>query len=308
MDKKLLSVFEFLRIDHAIIVALVILIGLAENFKAGFLSISTDVIAIFVAIPFFITLYSFGLNDLVDIRTDIENKRKDRPLANNLITLEEAKLVIRVINVILLLLFLAGMYLALSTPYLLFVLGICLIFHIFSILYSFFLKDMYVIGNAYIAFTMAIPFAYSGIVALNITTAQKLLFVIAFLVGLSREIIKSIQDMEGDKKTRKSKTLPIVLGAQNSYRLAFWFIATSLLIALINLFVSAIILIEPLNSINVLISIVLVITLGYLYLYSINLNVDDLEKLEKFRQLTKNLMFINVIFYLVCVVIGVPYT
>ncbi|MEM3372952.1 MAG: UbiA family prenyltransferase [Candidatus Anstonellales archaeon] len=259
----------------------------------------------FVFIPFFITLYSFAINDILDYKTDIKNKRSDRPLANNLLSISEAKFIVRLIWVLLLLLFLVAAYYSKDNLNLFVALIVLWIFYVFSLLYSVYLKDMYVVGNIFIAFSMAIPFAYAGILSLNVTTTQKLLFVIAFLMGLARELIKSIQDIEGDVAERNSRTLPVLIGKVNSFRLAFWFIATSLLIALINLFLSFIVLLEPINSINILMSIVLVITIGYAYLYALSINSDDNLHLEKFRNLTKKLMVINILFYFVSIIIGV---
>jgi 4-hydroxybenzoate polyprenyltransferase len=86
------------------------------------------------------------------------------------------------------------------------------------------LKDWPLVGNAYIALSMAIAFPF-GAAALGISLSHLpdsilWLTIGAFLAGLAREIIKSAQDMEGDKAARGSKHLPILIGARPALALA----------------------------------------------------------------------------------------
>ena len=68
---------------------------------------------------------------------------------------------------------------------------------------------------------MAIPFIFGNLVISNqLNNTIIILSILGFLSGLAREIIKSVQDMEGDKKARKSKTLPIMIGERNSLLIA----------------------------------------------------------------------------------------
>ncbi|MFN7157085.1 MAG: UbiA family prenyltransferase, partial [Erythrobacter cryptus] len=39
---------------------------------------------------------------------------------------------------------------------------------------------------------------------------------LAFITGLGREIAKTVQDMEGDRRARKATTLPMLFGVRNS--------------------------------------------------------------------------------------------
>jgi geranylgeranylglycerol-phosphate geranylgeranyltransferase len=68
---------------------------------------------------------------------------------------------------------------------------------------------------------MAIPFIFGNFVfSASLSIMAVVLAALGFVAGLAREIIKSVQDMEGDKKARKSKTLPIVIGKKPSLIIA----------------------------------------------------------------------------------------
>ena len=162
--------------------------------------------------PFFISLGAFALNDYLDLESDRINKRKDRPLVTNEISPKTAL-------VAAILCFAFGLFVSffISSAYHLITFGICVVFALLAIAYDYKLKDLPLLGNAYIATTMAIPFIYaSSLVDFGISYAVLSFAAMAFLAGLGREIVKSIEDMEGDKKARGSKTLPILIGAQNA--------------------------------------------------------------------------------------------
>jgi len=92
-----------------------------------------------------------------------------------------------------------------------------LVFNGTAILYNWKLKDIPFVGNAYIALTMSIPFVFGNvIVAESISPLILVLASLGFVSGLAREILKSVQDMEGDMAARRSKTLPIVIGVKRS--------------------------------------------------------------------------------------------
>ncbi|HIP62582.1 MAG TPA: prenyltransferase, partial [Archaeoglobus profundus] len=65
--------------------------------------------------------------------------------------------------------------------------------------------------NAYIAFTMAAPFIFGGIIANKLTPQIIVLSIIAFISGIAREIMKGIEDVEGDA-LRNVKSLARVKG------------------------------------------------------------------------------------------------
>jgi geranylgeranylglycerol-phosphate geranylgeranyltransferase len=79
------------------------------------------------------------------------------------------------------------------------------------------LKDLPLVGNIYIALTMAIPFIFGNfVVSQTLSQTAIVLASLGFVAGLAREIIKSVQDMEGDIRGRGSKTLPVIIGKKPS--------------------------------------------------------------------------------------------
>lgn len=92
------------------------------------------------------------------------------------------------------------------------------------LLYSLFLKKVFILGNLTVAFiALLLPI---GLLFLNHTvtdlrnegpTAQVTMALLCeiFLITLAREIIKDIQDIKGDKKMN-CKTLPIISGEKTS--------------------------------------------------------------------------------------------
>ncbi|VVB56680.1 Digeranylgeranylglyceryl phosphate synthase [uncultured archaeon] len=199
-----------------------------------------------LAVPFFINISSFALNDYFDIEADRKNGQLKRPLVSGAL-----KPSVALWTAIL------GYAIGMLAGWLLNpVCGtIATIFTLLSIAYNYKLKDWPLVGNAYIALSMAIAFLFgagavmskndglTGLLAMMTsfgwTTPLVLLFSPLFLIfsdgmpatilwltagaffaGLAREIIKSVQDMEGDKKARNSKHLPILIGAQNALAVA----------------------------------------------------------------------------------------
>ncbi len=131
----------------------------------------------------------YVINDYFDIYIDKIN-RPDRPLASGRIRSNEAP-------VIYFFLFLASLALSafVNIPALL----IVLIASGLLFLYSYKLKRIILTGNFLIAFLTGLAFVYGGIAVNNISnTVFPAIF--AFLINLIRELIKDIEDLEGDKK------------------------------------------------------------------------------------------------------------
>jgi geranylgeranylglycerol-phosphate geranylgeranyltransferase len=155
---------------------------------------------------------SFALNDYFDVKTDKANKRHDRPIASGEIAPQAALIAA-------LLCYVVGIAAALPLPPL--ALYITLIFAALSIAYNFKLKELPLVGNKYIAASMAIPFLFGNLVVAPIIYPWILaIALVAFVAGLGREIIKSAEDMEGDVKHRGARTLPVVIGKKNALLLS----------------------------------------------------------------------------------------
>ncbi len=210
MFQKLKSIWQLSRADHALITIL----GIYASYY--YLTKQLALPWELVVVPVLFQLAIFIWNDILDYNTDKANNRLDRPLVRGDISLFEAKFLGIALGLIAFILALWLLPLKLA----LFVIGISAL----SFLYNWKLKDMPFVGNLVVAFTMIAPFLYV-MIYLNKYDTFLLMFSYGVLFfGLSREIIKSIEDMEGDKKERKANTLPILMGLKGAKEIAliFW--------------------------------------------------------------------------------------
>ncbi|MBN1170438.1 UbiA family prenyltransferase [Candidatus Micrarchaeota archaeon] len=199
------ALLKLTRFEHAIMLALAVLI--AETVVLGAVPDFTLIIALSLLVPVFSEMGSFALNDYLDIETDRINRRMG-PLVTGTISPEFA-------------LYFSVAALVGSTVMAAFinynVLIIALLFNFAAVLYNWKLKDLPLVGNFYIALTMAIPFIFGNyVVAEELSDIALVFAALGFVAGLAREIIKTVEDMEGDVKARKSKTLPVIIGKRRS--------------------------------------------------------------------------------------------
>lgn len=161
------------------------------------------------------------INDYFDYEIDKIN-RPNRPLPLGLISRKEALSIYFVLSVLSILLSIQisiGAFIIVSVT------------NVLLYLYSVALKKIPLIGNLVVSTCTSLAFIYGGIVVGNIYAAI-IPAVFAFLVNLIREIIKDIEDIDGDKNNRL-ETYPIKYGIEKSKTflialLIFLFIATSI--------------------------------------------------------------------------------
>ncbi|MEM0201330.1 MAG: UbiA family prenyltransferase, partial [Candidatus Micrarchaeaceae archaeon] len=164
----------------------------------GYVAIIASIIT-----PIFISMASFAINDYFDIEVDKANNKKNAPLVSGEITKNEALWVTAITLII-------GVFASVFINYYAFVMAF--IFGALAMLYSYKLKEILLIGNIYIAFSMAIPFIYGNfVVADKFSFAILIVSSMVFISGLAREIHGTIRDYNGDKK-RKINSLPKVIG------------------------------------------------------------------------------------------------
>ena len=129
------------------------------------------------------------INDIKDIEIDKVN-HPERPLITGNITVSQAKTDYgSLIFISLLLSFFINppaFVIALSATVLL-------------ILYSYYFKMVPILGNLIVAFLTGLVFIYGGVVVNN-PLAAIIPAIFAFLINLIREIVKDMQDVEGDLK------------------------------------------------------------------------------------------------------------
>lgn len=129
------------------------------------------------------------INDIKDIETDKVSHPK-RPLAAGKITVNQAKVEYILLTVIAILLSvfikLPALIIVITATVLLF-------------LYSYYFKKVPILGNIIVSLLTGLVFIYGG-VAVNNPLAAIIPAIFAFLINLIREIVKDMQDVEGDLK------------------------------------------------------------------------------------------------------------
>ena len=168
------------------------------------------------------------INDIYDVETDKINK-PNKLIINKHITENNATALFMVFNIIGVGL---GFYLANGIGKA----GFFSIFFIASALlyvYSTSLKQIAVVGNVVVSIVVALSILLVGIFelvpAINANNkAVQMTFIniirdyaiFAFLINLVREMVKDLEDIEGDKKAG-IQTLPVLLGRERATKIAF---------------------------------------------------------------------------------------
>lgn len=193
---------EIIRPGNAVmaVIAVLLIMLISGNFTLN------AFLACFVV--FIITGAGNAVNDYFDHRIDAINKPK-RPIPSGRISLKTA-------GIYSIVLFAVGTTVA-------FIIGplpgiIALLTSILLVLYAYNLKKMILIGNMSVSFLTGLTFVFGGVVA-GLLTTSIFLGIYAFLMTMAREIVKDMEDIEGDKN-EGATTLPIIYGMKSSSILA----------------------------------------------------------------------------------------
>lgn len=212
--KDWLKLFRF---EHQLMLSFAVFIGMVQVRVP-----SIEILFFSLITPIFIGAASFALNDYFDLEVDRIN-RPSRPLVRGLINPKSAL----ISSIILYFLGILSSILV-SLPCML----IALIYAILSAAYDAKLKEKGLIGNIIVAAGMAIPFIYGGFaVTENPPFLIYIFALIVFLVGLGREILKGIVDVEGDK-LRGVKSIPLIYGEKIAAKIAANLILSSIILSL----------------------------------------------------------------------------
>jgi geranylgeranylglycerol-phosphate geranylgeranyltransferase len=155
-------------------------------------------------VGFIITAAGNSLNDIIDVDIDRIN-RPQRPLPS-------AKVKIKQAWMLLVFLLTISMVLSFLIDHLAFL--IVLSSNALLILYSVSIKRVPLFGNIVVSFLTSYAFIFGGMVVGNVNDAL-IPSVFAFLITLIREVIKDMEDIEGDKIARVI-TFPIKYGNKAS--------------------------------------------------------------------------------------------
>ncbi len=200
---------------------------IAAEIILGFrITIPLFVLALFP--PVLVSMGAFAINDYFDVGVDRKNGFLNRPLVDHTFTKAEA------IYIYLLTTTFGIIASILINPY---VFLITLLFAAAAYFYSYKLKEVVIIGNAYIAFSMAIPFIYGNYIITNTLNPNILLIsLIVFLSGLGREIHGMVRDAEGDKGVRKIRNVIHYAGERGANLLAAALYTVSIFLSLFMFF------------------------------------------------------------------------
>ena len=226
MVKKAKAIWELMRLEHGIMIAIAILIGSLIALKGeGFPPFDKFILTFFTAL--FLEASTFALNDYCDLEIDKKNKRNDRPLVRGDLSPKSALYLFYIF-------FPLGIICSYFVNLACFI--IALITGLLAILYDTKMKKIKLLGNFYIAYVMAIPFIFGGATVVakgtiffEIDPSIYVVALIAFLAGSGREIMKDVMDFEGDKE-KGVKSFPKYIGPRGSNILAafFYIIAVAL--------------------------------------------------------------------------------
>jgi geranylgeranylglycerol-phosphate geranylgeranyltransferase len=207
MIRTIKAIWELTRLEHGLMYGFGVLIGI----------IIADKTVLFTELSIFgfltallLEAGTFALNDYCDLESDIANGRMDRPLVRGDIRKEEALLIVILATTF-------GIICASFLSPIVFLLA--LILAALGILYDLKTKELLAVSNVYIAFTMAIPFIFGGLIAKTerIEMALLILASIAFLAGFGREVMKDIADVKGDA-IRNIKSIARIYGTDKARR------------------------------------------------------------------------------------------
>ena len=201
---------EILRPGNALMGAIsIILIAIIDK------TVSIPIVLAMITV-FFETAAGNVINDYFDYNIDLVNK-PERPIPSGRISLENGKRYAY-------LLFAAGTVCGflishLTSNWIPFI--IVLIADVVLYLYAYKLKTTPLIGNLAVGFMTGFGFVFGGFTINNpdIVVTSIFLGFFAFVMTTAREIIKDIEDVEGDKKDG-AKTLPIMIGKKTPAILA----------------------------------------------------------------------------------------
>jgi len=221
---KIISFLNLIRLKNLIIVALtqfLVKFSLINPFAENFM-LSDNQFYLLVLSTVFITASGYIINDIYDVKTDKVNKEESR-IIGKLITSRNAIRWYIIFNFLGLGL---GIYIAyiVKQPYY----SLVFVYCIFSLwTYSKRMKTSFLLGNLQVSSLTALSIfnvALFDIISngINKNNGEMMIFKIilfytafAFITTFIREIIKDLEDMEGDKKIQ-AKTLAITYGIEKT--------------------------------------------------------------------------------------------
>ncbi|MEM1559937.1 MAG: geranylgeranylglycerol-phosphate geranylgeranyltransferase [Ignisphaera sp.] len=203
LRRKILAWIDIIRVGNCIALGYATIVGYILGGSKVF--DQAMLFKLFIA-AFVIGGSSNIINDYFDASIDAINKPW-RPIPMGLIKANEAYFVSLIMGFI-------GIILSFTITYMNGI--VALIAFALAYLYSFKLKKVLLVGNLIVAFSAALSIIYGGFASTNIVIDTVLATLFAFLLNFGRELLKGIEDVEGDKKYY-IRTLAAVKGIKVAY-------------------------------------------------------------------------------------------
>jgi len=219
MGNKLKAIWDLTRLEHGLIYGFGVFIALAIA-AHGMPDLRIALAGVLGAM--LSEMGAFALNDYYDVDVDIKNNRTDRPIVRGDVSKNEAV----AIAVVTSLLSVVAMYFTDNWG----AVAVVILLIVFGFFYNARLKEYGIWGNLYISFTMAAPFLFGSILFADNAVVLYVIAAIAFLIGLGREIMKGIMDMEGDA-LRNVRTVARTWGPDKARYLAVALYVAGMLLA-----------------------------------------------------------------------------
>jgi geranylgeranylglycerol-phosphate geranylgeranyltransferase len=293
--KKIKAIWELMRLEHGVMIAIAILIGSLIALKGEGLPLFDKFILTFFT-ALFLEASTFALNDYCDLEIDKKNKREDRPLVRGDLSPKSALYLFYIF-------FPLGVICSYFVNLTCFI--IALITALLAVLYDTKMKKIKLLGNFYIAYIMAIPFIFGGAAVaaedtlfFEIPPAIYIIALIAFLTGSGREIMKDVMDFEGDKE-KGVKSFPKYIGSRGSNILAAFFYIIAIALSFLPFFMERF----EIYYLNYYYLALVFITDTMLLSTSIHLIVKKKPYLKLYRKFTLMAIFIGLLAFLVPVLV-----
>ncbi|MDR1819585.1 MAG: UbiA family prenyltransferase [Methanobrevibacter sp.] len=268
------SYLEILRpVNGLMTIIALILIGIIE--KSIDMPLLIGILAVFLA-----TGGGNVINDFYDYKIDHIN-RPERPIPSGKISLKNAKnYSLSLFTIAIVLGIIISIMVNSYLPCILVILNCVVMYY-----YGYSLKRILLIGNISVAYLTGSCFIFGGLILGKIYIPLFLSF-FAFMMTLSREIVKDMEDIEGDK-LENANTFPIKYGLKNSSIL-------TLISILVPTFISPTLYFIKIFNIYYLIVLSIAIILFLVSAYKIMINQDK-NTSHEVSKLIKIGMFISFI-------------
>ncbi len=209
-----------LRPTNCIMIGFAVIVGAGIAAGKNLLSVELIRLVSGFIVGFSFCAVSMIVNDIYDVEIDRANKL-DRPLVTGKATISGAYKLSILLGII-------GLIFSAITGLLTFIVAVLSI--AVGVYYNAKGKKLGFPGNVMVAYNIGIPILYGALIVEKLTWTIMVYWLMVFLTGLGREIVKDIADIEGDK-IKGVESLPITHGERYSSIIAVTTYITAILLS-----------------------------------------------------------------------------